>query len=124
MAVEPKIYQTRWSVLKELWSPVFMLLVAVYSVTSGILVHSYMNLALPTFGSLSIQCLDRWTHASQFQNYFWIFIYHLEVLIMFFRELTWRDTRKNGATVVHLNINQAVKYGLFNQIKNELISRI
>lgn len=59
MAVEPKIYQTRWSVLKELWSPVFMLLVAVYSVTSGILVHSYMNLALPTFGSLSIQCLDR-----------------------------------------------------------------
>ena len=62
ISVEPKVYQTRWTMIKEMFSPLFLLLLAVYGTTSGILVNTYANLALSSLGSLSLPCSQRYRH--------------------------------------------------------------
>ena len=61
VSVEPTVYQTRWAMLKDVCSLHFILLLAIYSFTSGVFVNCYVNLALPSVGSLSVNCSDRYS---------------------------------------------------------------
>lgn len=58
--VEPLVYPTRWAMLKEFASPSFILLLALNSTITGVLVLSYFKTSgVPLLSSLSKQCSER-----------------------------------------------------------------